>query len=203
MFKKILHFICLFLLPLKVFSQQTDKLSFETGLVFNKYFPKEKSQFKNDPLNYFFKIEYAGKTLARDRWSLFIPMGICYSYYAVDYAPGHGGSSIGAQTGNVYHYFTVFVGPQLQYERKRLRFCGALFINNRYVSSRFLGLCRVDKRLWIGPAFEIFYYDIIYSVDEFRNRKHIHNYQKGNFFGLNGSAIRINPGVKLLFDLRY
>ncbi len=203
MFKKNIHFLYLFLVPLNLLSQQTDKLSFETGLVFNKYFPGEKSQFKNDPLNYFLRVEYLGKTLARNRWSLFIPMGICYSYYAVDYAPGHAGSSINVQTGKLYHYFTVFVGPQLQYERQNLRFCGAVFINNRYVSSRFLGLYRIDKRLWLGPAFEIFYYDIIYSVDELKNRKHIVNYQKGHFFGLNGSAVRINPGVKLLFDLKY
>lgn len=62
-------------------AQQTDKLSLETGLVISKYFAREKTRIDNSqPLNCFVRLEYTGKTFSNLRWSLFIPMGITYTY---------------------------------------------------------------------------------------------------------------------------
>ncbi len=202
LFNNLLPVICFLMAWFPSYSQPADRISLESGFVIDKFFPSEHIQTANhDPFNCFFKIEYAGKTFSKQSWSLFIPMGISYSYYCIDYVQSFNGQ-IKTQARHLYHYFSIYVGPELQYSVDNMRFAAGAFIHNRYVSSRVFGLFKAGKRLWIGPSCEIFYYDILYSWDEFKSSKSDPKYQKGKFFGMNGSAIRFNPGIKLQFDLK-
>ena len=204
MFNKLFFRTFAIITPLTVLPQQTDKIGLESGFVFNQYQPKEKLLIKNNsPLNYFIKVEYCGKTFTKNKWSLFLPFGISYAYYSVDYSPTSTSGLQSFYNHNLYHNFSLFMGPQIQYQTKQQRYCAALLINNQYLSTRIFGLVKVKGRLWLGPIFEMFYYDIIYAFDEYRNSKYIPNYQRGNIFGINGNAFRYNAGVKIQLDLKY
>jgi len=123
-------------------------------------------------------------------------------------------------------------GPSLQYETGKIRTSGNFILNNTftfdsktrsipynaddeyynahhrlsynlYVSSQLCVLYNIKNKLWIGPACEIFYGNVLYLRNEIRTRNNpelFHDY--GPNINITGKNIWINPGIKLQIDLK-
>ena len=225
MFKN-LTLLLLILLAMKNFSQQSDKISFESGSVFDKAFKGQQYYFKQKLFSSsFFKFEYIGKSWATKKWSIFIPLGISYMRLTNIYSME---SSINTC---IYHNANIYFGPQVQYQSRKIRSYAGVFLNGLinihtqtkqieqpfnitpfyssnnftgfggYLSARLFCLYKVGTKTWIGPTCDIFFLDILYVYNEIVQRKNP-TYQKSSLAGVNGSSLWLAPGLKLQIDLK-
>jgi len=150
MSKTTVIFIISALLAFCGLAQQTNKFSFESGALINKPLIKEMritsyNQFTStyDLINkyytsagYFFKVSYEGKIYSKNKWALFLPIGI--SYLNQTYKNSTEGYSWGCFGGGYLNEFYISTnrivnlnfGTSLQYQNKKWRFTSSLILNN-------------------------------------------------------------------------
>lgn len=232
MFKNSVLGILLCILSLKGFSQQSDKLSFGSGSVIDKAFKvRGRTPVFNSFPSYFFKLEYNGKSWSKRKWSIFMTMGISYMYLTNNYSPFSTTGYLDKLTVVTYDNLNIYFGPQALFQYKKTRSGLGILLNNLlnihsetntrtlssgtiyYSSNNFTGfgayislqsfcMYRLAKKIWIGPSCDVFFCDMNYTVSELEQRGNNSNYHKGNVFGINGSSVWINPGLKLQLDLK-
>ena len=141
----------LFLLNKNGFSQQSNKISFETGSVYNKALVNKEvldnsesgSTFRYHWENtyysstgFYVKFEYEEKLYEKNKWSIYFPMGISYinqtdKYYTKGGQWGcFGGYASDGMVSVRKQHINFYAGVAVQYQDLKWRLAGNLLFNN-------------------------------------------------------------------------
>jgi len=143
-------FLVTLFLFIKTFSQQTSKITFESGAVVNNPLisgERLKSNGQSTTYTdwtykyytssgYFLKFSYEKKLISKNKWSLFFPIGLSYMSQVSKYER-HGGSwgCSGGESANELRVVNnknanLFFGLNLQNEDNNFRYTGSLILTN-------------------------------------------------------------------------
>jgi len=133
------------------FSQQTNKISFEAGSVYNKPLIKEELlssgsagftysyewQYKYySTFGYYAKLGFEQKLYSNNKWSIFLPVGLSYinqtdKYYQKGYSWNcFGGGSSDQMVYVNNKQVNFYLGATTQYQDVKWRLAGSLILNN-------------------------------------------------------------------------
>jgi len=220
--EKLLITVLLCGVTFKFFPQDENKISFYSGTLINSQVDASKKHYTS--AGYFLKLAYEGKIGSTRNLSFFMPIGISFLSRSGKYTSSSAISLMGLNknASDIVKNkdINLFYGPAIQFQNAKWRFAAALFLNacltvsskpeqyldsgedlNIYLSSQLSALFHIKKNIWLGPACEIFFNNVGYSLDKAVNNK---NYLDANVYSMNmaGKNIWINPGIKLEIDLK-